>query len=68
MMTPQLHQDIAHQRHAELVRRAEQARLAAQASGDVDSVVLSVARRFRRLVAGRAAAPKLETPVPRTAV
>jgi hypothetical protein len=65
MMTPQLHMDIAHQRHAELVRRAEQARLARQVAAGDDPVVLSVARRFRRLVAGRSAVPKLEPRVAR---
>ena len=55
MISPQLHMDIARQRHTELVRRAEQERLARQVAGDHDGVVSSVARRLRRVVLGRTA-------------
>ena len=57
-MTPNFHHEIARQRHAELIRTAKRERLAAEIVGSRESVVLSVARRLRRLALGRAVAPE----------
>jgi hypothetical protein len=63
MMVPHLHQEIARQWRAELLRTAERERLAAQLPRDRGGVVLAFSQRIRRLVLGRAERPQSPQPV-----
>jgi hypothetical protein len=55
MTSTHFHMEIARQRHSELVRRAEQERLARQIPGGHSGVVLSIVQRLRKVVRGRTA-------------
>jgi hypothetical protein len=55
MTSSHFHPEIARQRHSELVRRAEQERLARQVPGGHGGIVLSVVQRLRKAAGGRTA-------------
>ncbi len=61
--THMFHQEIARQRHTELRRHAEIARLAKDVKRDRNGIVLATPRRLRGLFRRGSAAPQMLRPI-----